>query len=569
PPVFEITTSIVDFNCELGYYTLKTEVQNGSAPFSFELLDLENNIITTSNTGLFSNVTSGDYKVRITDAENLINEGDIINLTQHVSLEVTSQLYDTECANEIMPSLGIVVNGGLPPYSYSLDSGSYTAESLFVNLEQGEHTYTVLDSNGCTITDTFVLDCDSEPTELSVNAQIDAIFCDNKSTIVALADGGTAPYSYELFNSIYNTSIVINSTGIFDNLEMSSYFVIVKDVNNISVQSDNIQTIEITPLNATTVINQVSCIGQTDGSIEINVEGGSGAYEFSIDQGTTFQTENVFENLSEGNYEIAIRDAIGCSLIISAQLVSNELCSDFTLAADNFTIESTGESCASSNNGSIVIRANENLEYNATLSNASILETKSFRTFSSFQNLMAGAYELCITVTNQPNYNKCFTIYVTEPETLKVGTDIDESGKSVSLSLKGGDSYFITLNGTDYSTTENKITLPLSKMTNTIEVKTNIDCQGVFKDEILTTYESVTIYPNPIEQGDVTILLPNDSAPEVLLTLFSQSGIRVREKLEKISNRTAKLNMDGLAPGVYTIIITTENQNNMHQIIKK
>ncbi|MGO4920022.1 DUF7619 domain-containing protein [Maribacter spongiicola] len=569
PPVFQSTTSIVDYSCELGTYILETEVENGTAPFNFELLDSENNIISTSSTGLFSNVTSGNYKVKITDAENLISEGDIINLTQHVSLEAISQLYDTECANENMPSLGIVVNGGLPPYSYSLDGGLYTTDPLFINLEQGEHTYTVLDSNGCTTSEIFVLDCDSEPTELSVNAQIDAVSCDNKSTIVALVDGGAAPYSYELFNAIYNSSIVINSTGIFDNLEMGSYFVTVKDVNNFSVQSNNIQTTEITPLNATTTINQISCIGQKDGSIEVNVEGGSGSYEFSIDQGTTFQTNNLFESLSEGNYEISIHDSSGCSLIIPAELASNELCSDFTLAADNFTIESTGESCTSSNNGTILIRANESAEYRANLSNGVVTETKSFRTFSNFQNLEAGTYELCVVVVDQLNYKKCFTVNITEPETLEVGTDIDESGKSISLSLKGGARYYITLNDTEYSTSENEITLPLSKMSNDIKVKTDIDCQGVFENTFLTTYESVTIYPNPVEQGDVTILLPDDSAPEVLLTLFTQSGIRVREKLEKILNRTAKLNMDGLAPGVYTIIVTTENQNSMRQIIKK
>lgn len=569
PPVFESTTSIVDFNCELGNYTLETEVQNGTAPFNFELLDLEDNLIVSSNSGLFSNVPSGDYKVRITDAENLISEGDIIHLTQHVSLEVTSQLYDTKCTNENMPSLGIVVNSGLPPYSYSLDGGSYTAESLFVNLEQGEHTYTVLDNNGCTWTETFVLDCNSEVTQLSINTEVDTISCDNKSTIIAQAEGGTAPYYYELFNAIDSISMVINTTGVFDNIETGIYYVTVKDTNDFTVQSDNIQTLEITPLNATTTINQISCIGQKDGSIEVNVEGGSGSYEFSINQGTTFQTNNVFESLSEGNYEISIQDSSGCIKTIPVELDSNELCSDFTLAADNFTIESTGESCTSSNNGTLLIRANENLEYRATLSNGIVTETKLFRTFSNFQNLEAGTYELCVVVVDQLNYKKCFTVNITEPETLEVGSDIDESGKSISLSLKGGARYYITLNDTEYSTSENEITLPLSKMSNDIKVKTDIDCQGVFENTFLTTYESVTIYPNPVEQGDVTILLPDDSAPEVLLTLFSQSGIRVREKLEKILNRTAKLNMDGLAPGVYTIIVTTENQNSMRQIIKK
>lgn len=46
-----------------------------------------------------------------------------------------------------------------------------------------------------------------------------------------------------------------------------------------------------------------------NGSITITAKGGTGSYEYTIDGGQNWHTENVFENLAPSTYQVAVRDA--------------------------------------------------------------------------------------------------------------------------------------------------------------------------------------------------------------------------------------------------------------------
>lgn len=59
----------------------------------------------------------------------------------------------------------------------------------------------------------------------------------------------------------------------------------------------------------TTVVTHESISGIHDGAIAITVAGSGGPYTFSKDAGDTWQSGNVFNDLSPGTYYIAVRDA--------------------------------------------------------------------------------------------------------------------------------------------------------------------------------------------------------------------------------------------------------------------
>lgn len=50
------------------------------------------------------------------------------------------------------------------------------------------------------------------------------------------------------------------------------------------------------------------CVATGNGSLTINASGGTGMFEYSIDGGTTWSPNNMFSNLSSGNYDIIVRD---------------------------------------------------------------------------------------------------------------------------------------------------------------------------------------------------------------------------------------------------------------------
>ncbi|MCC6281283.1 MAG: gliding motility-associated C-terminal domain-containing protein [Saprospiraceae bacterium] len=63
------------------------------------------------------------------------------------------------------------------------------------------------------------------------------------------------------------------------------------------------------------------CYGFADGLIRVfNVQGGSGAVRFSLNEGQP-QTQALFDSLSAGNFTLMVADSLGCRLPINLQLV--------------------------------------------------------------------------------------------------------------------------------------------------------------------------------------------------------------------------------------------------------
>lgn len=67
----------------------------------------------------------------------------------------------------------------------------------------------------------------------------------------------------------------------------------------------------VIPLSATLTVNNNSCndVRNCDGTITVNAQYGSPPYLFSINQGVSYQTSNIFENLCNGDYNVIVRDS--------------------------------------------------------------------------------------------------------------------------------------------------------------------------------------------------------------------------------------------------------------------
>ncbi|MDC0230410.1 T9SS type A sorting domain-containing protein [Aureispira] len=65
-----------------------------------------------------------------------------------------------------------------------------------------------------------------------------------------------------------------------------------------------------------------SVCGMNSGSIDVSAIGGSGSYQYSIDNGVSFQSSSVFDNLSPGTYLVLVQDALSQQFFFS--LIVNE-----------------------------------------------------------------------------------------------------------------------------------------------------------------------------------------------------------------------------------------------------
>ncbi|MEJ1224117.1 thrombospondin type 3 repeat-containing protein [Sediminicola sp. 1XM1-17] len=244
-------------------------------------------------------------------------------------------------------------------------------------------------------------------------------------------------------------------------------------------------------------------------------------------------------------------------------------CEIFSLPSNNFKVLTTDESCISSNNGALKINAlDASYTYTAKLTGETASFTQDFTSETEFGNLPAGNYSLCITIAGQAAYENCFGIKISEPEALSVSSKVNTLGKEISLKLSGGNSYTILVNEIEYFTTNSEITLPLTTVENTIQVKTDLDCQGTFEQRVILSDE-VLIYPNPIANGSLTIQLGREIQDSVDVRLFTMTGNSVFTKSFTPNNESIQFNVDRLAKGIYLLNITMNNKLTTYKIIRK
>jgi hypothetical protein len=79
-----------------------------------------------------------------------------------------------------------------------------------------------------------------------------------------------------------------------------------------SSETNNFCATFVCLLEAEAAISPESSNGANDGVIMINPSNGTAPYQFSIDGGTTFQTDDFFGGLSAGSYDIVVIDGSGC-----------------------------------------------------------------------------------------------------------------------------------------------------------------------------------------------------------------------------------------------------------------
>ena len=162
---------------------------------------------------------------------------------------------------------------------------------------------------------------------LSVALDISAarINCNGDSTalIEATADGGLGNYQYALFaDATMTIEIRPNQTdGTFADLAIGTYYVRVQS-EDCEVLSEEVSIEEPTPLNVSPNIENISCAGEDDGRITIDVDGGGGDYQFAISPNLNqFDDVNTFDGLSPGLYTVIVQDANGCFEVVEFEII--------------------------------------------------------------------------------------------------------------------------------------------------------------------------------------------------------------------------------------------------------
>ncbi len=248
-------------------------------------------------------------------------------------------------------------------------------------------------------------------------------------------------------------------------------------------------------------------------------------------------------------------------------LVDENGCEIFSLPPNTFQVQIIGESCMTSDNGSVVIvSANKDYTFKATINGNGVNREIDFNSETTIGDLSSGTYELCLTLDNEPSFKQCFTVVVEEPESLSVFSKVDITNKKVSLELSGSDLYYIEINGLTFSTTNTSIPLVLDQNKNVIKVSTDKDCQGTFEKTIYFS-EELSVYPSPFTNA--LHLTMNGDGEMADVNIYSLSGALIYAKDYHSVNGEITIDTSSLPMGTYILTVTTTTTQNNLKIVKR
>ncbi|MEM9933007.1 MAG: gliding motility-associated C-terminal domain-containing protein [Bacteroidota bacterium] len=238
--------------------------------------------------------------------------------------------------------LSVVTTGGTGNLTYTW-SPALPTNAVQSNLAPGAYEVIVADENSCT--DTANAQVVQPPLlELAVVEKKDVSCSDASNGLISVAaTGGIPSYQYSLDGFTY---LDINT---YTGLQAGAYIVSVRDQNGCVTSTAPQQVLSPAKLNVL-VTGQVnpSC-NTTFGSIAVIGDGGTPAYEYSID-GTNYTTATLFDGLGPGTYTLDIRDANNCSASTETQIL--EITDPF-----GFVDSLANISCFDEEDGVVVIEA--------------------------------------------------------------------------------------------------------------------------------------------------------------------------------------------------------------------
>jgi hypothetical protein len=213
------------------------------------------------------------------------------------------------------------------------------------------------------------------------------------------------------------------TTQNLSDLGPGTYSVTVSDAQGCTATAE-VTITEPDELGIGAAVTSVSCFGQADGAIDLNVSGGTLPYNYEWSNGET--TRNV-SGLSAGTFTATVTDGSGCQGIATDEVTEpSEI--DFSLTA-------TDADCNGASSGSIQSSVSGGVPgYEFAWSNGDTNETLS--------SLPAGTYTATITDTNGCTRSESVT--VGEPAAITASTTTTEAGcagatnGTVQLTVGGG-----------------------------------------------------------------------------------------------------------------------------------
>lgn len=382
-------------------------VSGGSGSFNY----LWSNAVATQNqTGL----CAGTYTVSIFDALSTATcyQTASVSINEPSAMVLTSSSVNANCGASD-GSASVVVTNGMPNYTYNWtwstgnNNSTTPSNTNTVNsLPSGAVNLTVTDGSGCSVNTVINVNANSGPTSsitsfTNVNCNGGA----NGSAEVTVV-GGAPNYVYVWDGGApVSTSSTTNS---INTLTAGTHTVVITDANT-CVTSASVTITQPTSLVASTSVVNSHC-GQSDGSVTVNVSGGTAPYTYAW---TVAGSTNSISSKPAGTYSVTVTDAAFCTVTASGTI------SDIG-GITSLSTTQTPVACFGGSNGT-----------------ATVTVTGGVPVFSySWSNAQTGSTATGLSVAGSP-----YTVTVTDGNGCKLSTSVTMTQPTqVTASISASDS---------------------------------------------------------------------------------------------------------------------------------
>ena len=364
----------------------------------------------------------------------------------------------------------------------------------------------------------------------------------SNGSISISASGSHPPFQYSIDGG--NT---YSNFASFTGLSAGTYSVQVQ--NNLGCTTDTLITFYSLPSLDSFSLAHPTCQSDSNGDITFQQVNGLTPFQYSIDNGQTFQSNINFSGLTGGSYQLVLQAGNGCQSL--AQTVSLNSISDLTLIG----VTGNDETCPGDSDGGLNINAttsqiNQALQY-------SIDGGLIFGSGSNFGNLPPGSYPIQVMDVNGCLDSSSFTIGAGVAPTISNVTTQDVSclglgDGSVNILASGGSGpvqYSID-GGLSFSSSSNFNNLiPGTYATQVMDGNGCLDSStftiAAGTSPVISTISSQDVSCNGAGNGSVNVIASGGSGSLV----YSIDG----------GQNKPTSSFTNLIPGNYSIVVTDTN----------
>jgi gliding motility-associated-like protein len=544
PTQIQVTVTPTSASCETSNDGSATSnVTGGAGGYTY---NWDGNGGSTTVNGL----DNGAHTLVVTDINNCsatTNFNVDTNYVLHISLSADS----VNCFNGTDGSATVVALNGQTNYGYAWTPSNQTTATA-TNLAAGVHTVVVTDNVNCIASGSVTVE---QPSDITLTFSHTDPLClgDANGTATVVANGGTPGYTYD-----WSATPAANDNSTISNLSAGLYTVTVNDANTCA-KTGTVTLTDPAQLQATFINKvEITCANALDGSVEVQVTGGTTPYNYSWSHGPTVP---VVSNLAPNTYTVTVTDANSCSTSISTTFNAPPPVSVSVL-------DVMAVSCPRYTDGQIEVKGTGGTP-GSPVDYEYSLDGVTYQTSTIFKDLEAGYYTVYVRDAQQCSFDSMVMVW--EPQELSLTIMPNDStitlGEGLQLAVdlnqypvSDVNSYTWSPNtGLNCADCPNPFAAPYTHTIYTLTVNYLNNCIANEEVQVYVgngpdIYVPNAFTPNGDGENDV-FLVYGAGLKSVNMKVFNRWGEKIFDSQNQWLGWDGRYKGELVQPGVYTYIV--------------